>query len=345
MSVQKVLVTGAEGYIGTVLSDFLMRGGFDVVGLDTGFYRDGVLYHSSHLRPKLITKDVRNVAVEDLSAFDAVVHLAELSNDPLGDMNENLTYEVNQKGSLGLAAAAKKAGVKRFVYASSCSVYGASTSNSALTETAELNPQTAYARCKALVELGLAELNDHSFSTVALRNATAFGASPHMRFDIVLNNLVGLAHTTGKIRMLSDGSPWRPIVHIEDISRAARCCLEAPRDAIHGEVFNVGDDDHNYQIREIAEAVKTHYPDCELEFGDLGGDTRSYRVSFEKIRKHLPDFTCEWSALAGVEELKAVLTRIGLDDAGFKHRPYTRLSQLKYLTGSGQVSPDLHWAA
>jgi len=246
----RVLVTGVDGYIGAVLGRRLLEHGVEVVGMDCGFYRDGWLYNDARPRPLTFTKDIRRITPTDLEGLDAVVHLAELSNDPLGELNERTTYEINHLGSVMLARACKEADVPRFVYTSSCSVYGAAEDGGERSEQSAPNPQTAYARCKVLVERDVGALADANFSPVFLRNATAFGASPRMRFDIVLNNLAGFAWTTKEIRMTSDGTPWRPLVHVEDICQAVILALEAPRQAVHNEIFNVGDGKQNYRIRE-----------------------------------------------------------------------------------------------
>ena len=252
MTGTRVLVTGIDGYIGAILGSRLLEKGFDVIGIDCGFYRDGWLYNDPHPRPLTLTKDIRRITQRDVEGFDAVVHLAELSNDPLGELNERTTYDINHRGSVSLAEVCKQAGVSRFVYTSSCSVYGAAEDGLECTELSHPNPQTAYARCKALVEQDVGSMADGRFSPIFLRNATAFGSSPRMRFDIVLNNLAGLAWTTKEIRMTSDGTPWRPLVHVEDICQAILLALDAPREAVHNEIFNVGDDEQNYRIGEIA---------------------------------------------------------------------------------------------
>jgi nucleoside-diphosphate-sugar epimerase len=282
--------------------------------------------------------------VEDLSGFDAVVHLSELSNDPIGENDPGLTMEINHLGSVGLAEKAREAGVKRFIYASSCSTYGAG-GDEMRTETSDLAPQTAYAKCKILVEGDVRALTDETFTPVFMRNATAYGASPRQRFDIVLNNLAGFAHTMKEIRMTSDGSPWRPIVHIEDICQAMLCALKADREAVAGESFNVGADTGNYRIREIAEIVAKTFPGCELTIGEQGGDTRSYRVSFAKIRQHMPDFETRWDAERGAAQLKAVFERIGLTREIFESQPFTRLKEIKHLRATDQIDTRLRWRA
>jgi nucleoside-diphosphate-sugar epimerase len=271
------------------------------------------------------------------------VHLAELSNDPLGELNERTTYEINHLGSVKLARACKEARVPRLIYTSSCSVYGAAEDGRERTEQSAPNPQTAYARCKVLVERDVGALADTCFSPVFLRNATAFGASPRMRFDIVLNNLAGFAWTTKEIRMTSDGTPWRPLVHVEDICQAVVLALKAPREAVHNEIFNVGDDAQNYRIREVAEIVGREFGDCTISFGRSGGDNRSYRTSFAKIRRHLPEFRCEWTAERGARQLHEVFQRINMTKDEFAFRAFTRLEQLKHLIQTRQVDADLYW--
>jgi nucleoside-diphosphate-sugar epimerase len=339
----RVLVTGIDGYIGAVLGPKLLQRGFDVVGLDCGFYRDGWLYNADGPRPLTVTKDIRRIVHKDVEGFDAVVHLAELSNDPLGELNERATYAINHLGSVSLAQTCREAGVARFVYTSSCSVYGAAEDGRQRTEQSAPNPQTAYARCKVLVERDVGALADAHFSPVFLRNATAFGASPRMRFDIVLNNLAGFAWTTKRIRMTSDGTPWRPLVHVDDICQAIALALEAPREAIHKEILNVGDDEQNYRIREIASIVNHVFPGCVVTFGPTGHDNRSYRTSFCKIRRHLPEFKCRWPADRGAQQLSTVFEHIGMTEEMFLYRGFTRLDQLKHLMNTGQVDADLFW--
>jgi nucleoside-diphosphate-sugar epimerase len=339
----KVLVTGVDGYIGAVLAPLLIDRGIEVVGLDCGFYRDGWLYNDQRPRPLTLTKDIRSVTAGDLAGFEAVVHLAELSNDPLGDLDERTTYAVNHQGSVRLARTCKDAGVRRFVYASSCSVYGAAEDGGERDETSTPNPQTAYAKCKVLVERDVGAMADERFSPTFLRNATAFGASPRMRFDIVLNNLAGLAWTTKEIRMTSDGTPWRPLVHVNDISQAVALALTAPIDRVHNQIFNVGDDAQNYRIREIAEIVGKVFDGSTVTMGKPGGDNRSYRTSFAKIKRHLPDFRCRWTAERGAHQLYDTFKRIAMTKEMFQFRGFTRLEQLKHLIATGQIDPDLHW--
>lgn len=338
----RVMVTGVDGYIGCILSARLIERGYEVDGLDTGFYQHGWLYHDGRDRPRVLCRDTRRVTPEDLRGYDAVVHLAELSNDPLCEFDEASTYDVNYQGSVALAQKAKAAGVRRFIYSSSCSVYGVAADEEK-TEKSAVNPQTAYARCKVLVEQAVSAMADRDFAPIFLRNATAFGASPRMRFDIVLNNLAGLAWTTRCIRMTSDGTPWRPLVHVQDICDAVTASLEAPVVAVANEVFNVGDDGQNYRIREIVDAVAKTFPGCSVETGSSRGDNRSYRVSFVKIREHLPGFRCRWDVESGAKQLRQVFERIGMTEQIFTAPPFTRLQQLKQLLTTQQIDANLFW--
>jgi nucleoside-diphosphate-sugar epimerase len=338
----RVLLTGCDGYLGSLLGPELLRQGYDVRGIDTGFYREGMLFRTGGMGPQVSSKDIREIGAEDLRGFDAVVHMAELSNDPLGQLVPKITDEINHQGSVRLAETAKLSGVGRFVYMSSCSVYGVSDRD-LVDETSPVNPQTAYAVSKTQVERDVQGLADKHFSPTFLRNATAYGASPHMRFDIVLNNLAGLAWTTKEIRMTSDGTPWRPLVHGLDICRAILAVLEAPPEAVHNEIFNVGDTRHNYRVKEIAEIVAETFAGCRLTFGPPSPDNRSYRVSFEKIRKHLPGFQCAWDARRGAEQLHALFKRIDMLPEVFQHRTFTRLKQLEYLIRTRQIDEQFFW--
>jgi nucleoside-diphosphate-sugar epimerase len=338
----KLLVTGTDGYIGVLLAAVLTQRGHDVTGLDAGFYRDGLLYDGVQPPARQIKKDIRNITAEDVRGHDAVVHLAELSNDPLGQHNPELTFEINHLGSVALAKHAKAAGVTRFVYTSSCSVYGVASDQS-VTEESATNPQTAYAQCKVLVERDVGALADDTFSPTFLRNATAFGASPRMRFDIVLNNLAGLAWTTKEIKMISDGTPWRPLVHVLDICDAVACALDAPREIIHNQIFNVGDDAQNYRVREIAEIVAEVFPGCALSFGANPADNRSYRVSFDKINARLPGFRCRRDARTGARELRSVFEKINMSRDVFEFRAFTRLKQLEHLLATAQIDEKFYW--
>lgn len=339
----KILVTGTEGYIGSLMGPYLTARGHDIVGLDTGFYRNGRLYPTEPPTYPQLDRDIRTLREQDLEGFDAIVHMAELSNDPLGQHNPELTYAINHRGSVHLARMAKAVGISRFVYTSSCSVYGIGGDGEIKTEESELHPQTVYAECKMMVERDVSAMADGSFAPTFLRNATAYGASPRMRFDVVVNNLAGLAWTTHEIRLTSDGSPWRPLVHILDICQAVSCVLDAPQASVSGQIFNVGDTRENYQVRDIAQIISDTFAGCELTIGNSDGDNRSYRVSFDKIRQHLPNFACQWDVPKGAAELRDVFTQIQMTEATFRDRAYTRLKQLEYLLKSGQVDEMLYW--
>ena len=341
----KVFVTGTEGYIGALLAPFLMQRGLEVVGLDTGYYRDGWLYSDNrHLTctPWAVNKDLRDISEKDLEGCDAVAHLAELSNDPLGQNKPEVTYRINHKGSVSLAEKARAVGIQRFVYTSSCSVYGAGTGDF-LDETSATNPQTTYAECKVLVERDVGKMAGPDFCPVFLRNATAYGASPRMRFDIVLNDLCALAWTTKRIAMVSDGSPWRPLVHVEDICEAIYRALVAPDDTVRGKIFNVGQNSDNFRVREIAQIVAEEFPGCEVSVGPTGGDNRSYRVNFDRIHTELPGFRCRYTARDGARQLRAVFERIQMEAETYRFRAFTRLNQLKYLQATRQIDDEFFW--
>lgn len=341
----KILVTGSDGYIGARLAPRLVGQGHAVTGLDTGLYRDGWLYTEQKpaaLLPTTINKDLRNIDARDLEGYDAIVHLAELSNDPLGQNNPGVTHSINHQGSVKIARLAKQAGISRFVYASSCSVYGQAVSEW-VDESSPTNPQTAYAQCKVLVERDVAPLADRNFCVTFMRNATAYGASPRIRFDIVINDLCALAWTTKRIAMTSDGTPWRPVTHIDDICHAIECALVADPQRVNGQIFNVGADSENYRIRDIAAIVAGVFPGCEVSVGNSAGDTRSYRVSFKKIAEQLPGFRAQWSAQRGAEQLYELFRRIEMSKDTYEFRAFTRLKQLRYLQRTGQVDENLFW--
>lgn len=340
----RVLLTGSEGYIGSVLAPYLRERGHHVVGLDTGFHRAGWLVNTVEGAPEWRNMDTRRVALDDLAGFDAVVHLADLSNDPVGELDRVVTEDINHRATIRLAELAREAGTRRFVYMSSCSIYGAAGDVDS-TEESPVEPQTAYARCKVLVERDLRELATDGFSPTYLRNATAFGVSPRMRFDLVVNNLAGHAWTERIIRMESDGTPWRPFVHILDISQAIACVLAAPTELVHDEAFNVGDNAQNYQIREIAEIISRTFPNCELTVGDSSADKRNYRASFDKISRVLPDFKCQIDVERGAQELLRAFQTIGLNTELFTFRAYTRLKQMRYLLDSGQIDDNFYWTS
>jgi nucleoside-diphosphate-sugar epimerase len=338
----RVLLTGIDGYLGSVMAPILVGRGHEVVGLDAGFYREGCLYGAADSGLPVITKDIRQVTLTDLHGFDAIVHLAELSNDPLAQHRPEVTYAINGDGSAALARLAKQAGVRRFLYSSSCSVYGIGTGEWK-TETSPTHALTAYATCKLRTEAVLTALADDAFAPTMLRNATAYGASPRMRFDIVLNQFAGFASTTGKIVMNSDGSPWRPLVHAIDIAEAFACTLEAPTEAVHNQIFNVGSNDENYRVRDIAELVVAAFPGSNVVYGPSNNDGRSYRVSFDKIATTLPGFQCRWTAARGAAELRTVFERIQLTPDLFGFRAFTRLAQLDYLLQNGHLDDQFFW--
>jgi nucleoside-diphosphate-sugar epimerase len=340
----RVLVTGSAGYIGSVLVPELLAAGHDVVGLDAMYFDAGDPFVSGGGSVETMRMDVRDVTPELLTGFDGIVHLAALSNDPLGDLDPELTYDINLRASVALAESARRAGVERFVFSSSCSIYGASSSSEAVDESATLAPLTPYAESKVLAEEALAKLADESFAPVSLRNATAYGVSPRLRVDLVLNNLVAWAHTTGEVRLLSDGESWRPLVHVQDISRAAVAVLEAPLDSIRGESFNIGTSKQNYRIRDLAETVATVVPDCEVGFGeDSSPDPRSYRVDFGKFEQAFPDSGLSWEAAAGAAELEAAYRSTGFTFEAFDGPAYTRLKRLNELREAGRLDESLRW--
>ncbi|TDI74767.1 MAG: SDR family oxidoreductase [Bacteroidetes bacterium] len=338
----RVLVTGHKGYIGSVLTPMLVDDGHEVVGLDVDLYKS-CLYGNLPIEYPCLTKDIRDVEASDLSGFEAIIHLAGLSNDPLGDLNPDLTYEINHAASVGLAKAAKKMGVRRFLFSSSCSNYGSSGADF-IDESAPFRPVTPYAKSKVMVEADLAKLADSKFSPIILRNATAYGMSPKLRFDLVLNNLVAWAYTTGSIFLKSDGTPWRPIVHIEDISCAFIAMLNAPLDLVHNQAFNVGRAEENYQVYQLAELVKEVMPDCRIEFADNAGpDKRCYRVDCSKIASTLPEFKPKWNARDGIMELLSAFKANGLALDDFEGSRYKRVDHIKQLLQKGRLDTSLRW--
>ncbi len=339
----RVLVTGSEGYIGAVLMPMLIDRGYDVVGLDTCFltHRHFVPGLASY---ELIKKDVRDITQEDLKGFEAIIHLAALSNDPMGALNPKLTDDINHKASVKTAELAREAGVSRFIFSSSCSIYGAGQSDK-LTEENDFNPLTAYARSKVDTELDLNALADDDFSPVYLRNGTAYGLSSRMRFDLVLNNLTGWGYTTGKVTLLSDGTAWRPLVHIKDISLAIIASLEAPRRLIHNQAFNVGIQDANYQIRTIAQEVTKVVPDSTVTFAEgVEADTRNYNVSFEKIHTVLADyFSPSWEIRDSIEEIYQASKDTNLTFEIFDGPEYMTIKGLKKLLAENKLDDQLRW--
>lgn len=338
----KVLLTGHAGYIGTVLAPMLIEAGHDVTGLDSDLFRQCTFTSSLADIPQ-IKKDVRNVEKSDLEGFDAIIHLAGLSNDPLGDYKPTLTEEINEQASIRIAALGKEVGVKRFLFASSCSTYGASGDNF-LDEGATFNPVTPYGVSKVNVELEVSKLADDSFSPVYIRASTAYGVSPRLRFDLVLNNLTAWAFTTGRVHLKSDGTPWRPIVHVEDISRAYIAALQAPRDSVHNQAFNIGTTTENYQIRELAEIVKEVVPDSSVDFADdAGPDKRCYRVDCNKIARDLHGFKPQWTARRGVEQLYQTYKKVGLTLEEFEGEKFKRIAHIKKLVDEGKLDTSLFW--
>ena len=338
----RVLVTGHKGYIGTVMVPMLESHGHTVLGIDSDLYRNST--YGPALSPvDEIIKDVRDIEPRDLEGVDAVVSLAALSNDMLGDFNPELTYEINHHASVRLAEIAKELGISRYVFASSCSMYGAS-GDKILDESAGFNPVTAYATSKVWVERDVSALASDGFSPTFMRNSTAYGVSPRIRFDVVLNNLSAWAYTTGKVQMKSDGTPWRPIVHIEDISRAVLAVLDAPREKIHNQAFNIGINSENYQIKELAEFVKETIPDCEISFADdAGPDLRNYRVNFDKYTNAFPNFPLSWNARQGAQSIYDSYRTIGLNKDEYEGPKYKRIAQLKSLIASGQLDDTMRW--
>lgn len=335
----KVLLTGHQGYIGAVLTPMLLERGHDVTGFDSDLFRD-CSFTDGMTEIPTIGKDVRDATLDDVADYDAIIHLAGLSNDPLGDYRPELTDEVNCKASIKLAELAKKAGVKRFLFASSCSNYGASGDNF-LSEGASFNPVTPYGKSKVDVEHGVAPLADESFSPTFLRASTAYGLSPRIRFDLVVNNLTAWAFTTGQVYLKSDGSPWRPIVHVEDISLAYIAVLEADRDLIHNEAFNVGTTTENYQIREIADMVQQIVPKSKIDYApDAGPDTRCYRVDCNHLARRLHHFKPQWTARRGVEQLYEAYLKVGLTHEEFEGERFKRIAHMKKLIREGEVDED-----
>jgi nucleoside-diphosphate-sugar epimerase len=321
----------------------LRRAGHDVVGLDSDFYaastfNDGIA-SVPHLRG-----DIRDVAVSELTGFDAIIHLAALSNDPLGNLNPELTYDINHRGTVHLAETAKRAGVKRFLFSSSCSNYGAASGDALLTEEAAFNPVTPYGRSKVLAEQDLHKLADAAFCPVLMRSATAYGVSPRIRFDLVLNNLTAWAVTSGRILIKSDGTPWRPVVHAEDISRAFIAALEAPEASVHGQAFNVGQTSENYRVRELAECVRRTVPGCEIEYAaDASPDTRNYRVNCDKVARVLPAFQPRWTIARGAKELYDAFVSRALKVEDFEGPRYRRIDRIKTLLAEGRLDSWLRW--
>jgi nucleoside-diphosphate-sugar epimerase len=336
----QLLVTGHRGYIGAAIVPMLINAGHSIVGLDVDIFR-GCNFDSSPMNVPEISKDLRDVESADIERFDAVIHLAALCNDPLGELNPEITYDINHRASIRLAKLAKEAGVRRFLFSSSCSTYGAA-GDAPVDETASLNPITAYGRSKVLVEEDLARLADGRFSPTYLRNATAYGVSPRLRLDIVLNDFVATACTTGCIHIKSDGTPWRPIVHVEDIGRAFLAILDAPAEKVCDVAFNIGVNEDNYQVRELAEITREVVPGSRIEYAkDAGPDKRSYRVSFDRVGSVLPEFRAHWNARRGAQQLYEAFTGTGLTLDDSEGPRYRRVKQVRQLLEAGVLESDL----
>ncbi|MBD2342907.1 NAD-dependent epimerase/dehydratase family protein [Anabaena subtropica] len=338
----RVLVTGHQGYIGTVMIPMLLSDGYEVFGLDSYLFQGSTFGHGIQQIPEL-QKDIRDIEAFDLKGFDAIIHLAALSNDPLGDLQPAITYEINHGAAVRLATLAKQVGVKRFIFSSSCSNYGAGGQDW-LTEDSPLNPVTPYGISKVKTEQDVSQLADDDFSPTFLRNATAYGVSPRLRFDLVLNNLIAWAFTTGQVYIKSDGTPWRPIVHIEDISRAFIAVLQAPRQVIHNQVFNVGRNEDNYRIRDLAAIAQQTVPGCQIEYApNAAPDKRCYRVDCSKITQILPNFRPQWNARKGAKQLYEAYRTIGLTLDEFEGPRYKRIAHLQQLLSTGKIDKTLRW--
>jgi nucleoside-diphosphate-sugar epimerase len=339
----RILLTGHDGYIGAVMIPALHRAGHEVVGLDSGLFAECSFGEERQDLPA-IRRDLRDVEEEDLHGFEAVVHLAAISNDPLGNLNPDCTYAINHRASVRLAELAKRAGVSRYLYSSSCSVYGAASPDDVLDESAAFSPVTAYAESKVLVERDVAKLADDGFSPTFLRNATVYGTSPRLRGDLVVNNLVGWAFATGRVHLKSDGTPWRPLVHIEDVCHAFCCALEAPRELVHNQAFNVGRSGENYRIREVAEIVQRTVPGSRITFEPgAGPDPRCYRVDFAKVERTLSGYRPRWTVERGAAQLFEAYREVGLTAEDLEGDRYLRIAHIRRLLDEGRLDSELRW--
>lgn len=339
-----ILVTGNNGYIGAVMTDFLLRHSCQVVGIDCDFYKGSELYPTESHLFRQITKDIRKIQQEDLEGISAIIHLAALSNDPLGEVNPSLTDQINHQASIRLAELAKKQGIQKFIFASSCSLYGISSEDKPLTEEGKLNPITAYAKSKVITEEEISRMADDDFHPVFMRNSTVYGVSPNLRLDLVVNNLVAWAYLTGKVAIMSDGTPWRPLIHVEDFCRAFLAALKAPLEKVHNQAFNVGIDEENYQVKDIAADIEQIVPDCRTEIlNQTGPDERTYRVDFSKIKTTLNNFQPEWNVKKGIKELYKTYEEFGLTQEDFQSPKYFRVRWLKWLLETERLDNNLQW--
>jgi nucleoside-diphosphate-sugar epimerase len=339
---KRVLITGHNGYIGSVMVPHFLQAGLEVVGLDTGYFEECTLVPDK-ASVSTIRKDIRDLVPADLKGCDAIVHLAALSNDPIGNLVAGWTEEINCRASIRLAELAKDAGIRRYLFSSSCIMYGMSTA-SVVTEDSPLDPKTEYARSKVVAEQGITKLADNNFSPSFLRNGTIYGVSPRMRFDTVLNDLVGTAVTTKQVKLFSDGKPWRPVIHVQDVARAFLTVLQAPIEDVHNQAFNTGANHLNHQIIELAEIVTKTVPDCTLEvLAQSGADQRTYKADFGKFARVFPKFEWKWNAVKGAQELYETFKGIGLTKEMFADKRFTRLKWLKYLLDSNKLDKNLRW--